>query len=48
LCDVAAGPVSGMLRPEDIEQMDLYYVRHHTVGMDLEILLRKLFSNKSV
>lgn len=48
LCDVAGGPVSGVLRTEDIEQMNLYYARHHSLGMDLEILLRKLFSNKSV
>jgi GT2 family glycosyltransferase len=48
LCDVAAGPVSGYLRSEDIEQMNLYYARHHSLGMDFEILLRKLFSNKTV
>jgi GT2 family glycosyltransferase len=48
LCDVAAGPVVGYLRTEDIEQMNLYYARHHSLGMDIEILLRKLFSNKTV
>lgn len=29
-------------RDEDIEQLDLYYARHHSLGMDLEILLRSL------
>ncbi|HET6510919.1 MAG TPA: sugar transferase, partial [Candidatus Kapabacteria bacterium] len=29
-------------RPEDIEQLDLYYAKHHSLGMDLEILLRSL------
>lgn len=29
-------------RDEDIEQLDLYYARHHSLGMDLEILLRTL------
>ncbi|HYM20924.1 MAG TPA: glycosyltransferase [Candidatus Kapabacteria bacterium] len=48
LCDVAAGPVGSYLRNEDIEQMNIYYARHHSLGMDFEILLRKLFSNKTV
>lgn len=30
-------------RDEDIEQLDLYYARHHSLGMDLEILLRTIF-----
>ncbi len=30
-------------RDEDIEQLDLYYARHHSLGMDLEILFRSLF-----
>jgi hypothetical protein len=47
LSDVTGGPVSGMLRNEDIEQMNLYYARHHSIGMDLEILFRKLLSNKT-
>ncbi|HET9136430.1 MAG TPA: hypothetical protein VFO76_07330, partial [Candidatus Kapabacteria bacterium] len=47
LSDVTGGPVSGMLRSEDIEQMNLYYARHHSIGMDLEILFRKLLSNKT-
>lgn len=29
-------------RPEDIEQLDLYYAKHHSLGMDLEILFRSL------
>lgn len=33
-------------RPEDIAQLDLYYARHHTLGMDMEILFRSLFSGR--
>jgi O-antigen biosynthesis protein len=31
------------IRPEDIDQLNLYYARHHTIGMDIEILLRSVF-----
>lgn len=48
LSDVTSGPVSGLLRSEDIDQMNLYYARHHSIAMDIEILLRKLFTNKTV
>jgi O-antigen biosynthesis protein len=34
-------------REEDIEQLDLYYAKHHTLGMDLEILLRSLFLRRT-
>jgi hypothetical protein len=29
-------------RTEDIEQLDLYYAQNHTLGMDIEIMLRSL------
>jgi hypothetical protein len=45
LADITAHPGSGTLRAEDIDQMNIYYARHHTIGMDIEILLRKLFSS---
>ncbi len=48
LCDVSGRPASGYLRTEDIEQLNLYYARHHSLTMDIEILFRKLFTNKSV
>ncbi len=41
LADISSGHV---LRTEDIEQMNIYYARNHTIGMDIEILLRKIFS----
>jgi lipopolysaccharide/colanic/teichoic acid biosynthesis glycosyltransferase len=37
-------PNSGMDREEDIEQIDLYYAQNHTIGMDLEIIIRSAFS----
>lgn len=42
LADLSNGRAS--LRSEDIEQMNLYYARHHTLGMDVEILLRSIFT----
>jgi GT2 family glycosyltransferase len=42
LADISGN--SGRLLAEDIDQMNIYYARHHTLGMDLEILLRKIFS----
>ena len=31
-------------RTEDIEQLDLYYAQNHTLGMDIEIMLRSIAS----
>jgi len=42
LADITGGRALGA---EDIEQMNIYYARHHTIGMDIEILLRKIFSH---
>jgi len=44
LADISSGGNSGRLRSDDIDQMNIYYARHHTIGMDIEILLRKIFS----
>jgi len=44
LADITGYQASGNLRAEDIDQMNIYYARHHTIGMDIEILLRRLFS----
>jgi len=44
LADITGNHPSGALRAEDIDQMNIYYARHHTIGMDIEILLRKIFS----
>ena len=44
LADISGNGNSGRLRSEDIDQMNIYYARHHTIGMDIEILLRKIFS----
>ncbi|MEP7234171.1 MAG: glycosyltransferase [Ignavibacteriota bacterium] len=44
LADITGYHGAGKLRPEDVDQMNIYYARHHTIGMDIEILLRKLFS----
>lgn len=33
-------------RPEDLEQINLYYAKHHTFGMDMEILLRSIFRRR--
>lgn len=43
LADLSNGAAT--FRAEDVEQMNLYYARHHTFGMDIEILLRSLFRN---
>jgi GT2 family glycosyltransferase len=42
LADLSNGTAT--LRSEDVEQMNLYYARHHTFGMDVEILLRSIFA----
>ncbi|MEI8133751.1 MAG: glycosyltransferase [bacterium] len=42
LADISGG--AGVLRQEDIDQLNIYYARHHSIGMDFEILLRKIFS----
>lgn len=42
LADLSSGTAT--LRTEDVEQMNLYYARHHTFGMDIEILLRSIFA----
>jgi O-antigen biosynthesis protein len=42
LADLSNGTAT--LRTEDVEQMNLYYARHHTFGMDVEILLRSIFA----
>jgi hypothetical protein len=34
------------VRQEDIEQLDHYYARHHTIGMDLEILVKTFLQRK--
>ncbi len=46
LADITGYHAAGNLRAEDIDQMNIYYARHHTIGMDIEILLRKLFSRE--
>jgi GT2 family glycosyltransferase len=46
LADITGYHAAGNLRAEDIDQMNIYYARHHTIGMDIEILLRKLFSKE--
>ncbi len=47
LADITGNQLNGVLRSEDIDQMNIYYARHHTIGMDIEILLRKLFSREN-
>lgn len=44
LADLSLGNTR-TLRAEDIDQMNLYYARHHTIGMDFEILLRSIFTH---
>jgi GT2 family glycosyltransferase len=46
LADITGYQGAGNLRAEDIDQMNIYYARHHTIGMDIEILLRRLFSKE--
>lgn len=46
LADITGYHAAGNLRAEDIDQMNIYYARHHTIGMDIEILLRRLFSSE--
>ena len=46
LADITGNHAAGQLRAEDIDQMNIYYARHHTIGMDIEILLRRLFSSE--
>ncbi len=46
LADITGNHAAGNLRAEDIDQMNIYYARHHTIGMDIEILLRRLFSKE--
>jgi lipopolysaccharide/colanic/teichoic acid biosynthesis glycosyltransferase len=46
LADITGYHSAGNLRSEDIDQMNIYYARHHTIGMDIEILLRRLFSKE--
>ena len=45
LADLSLNTNAGANRPEDIDQMNLYYARHHTIGMDFEILLRSIFAH---
>ncbi len=44
LADLSLDTNAAASRPEDIEQMNLYYARNHTIGMDIEILLRSIFT----
>jgi len=43
LADITYDNPVAEIRPEDIDQLNLYYARHHTIGMDIEILLRSVF-----
>jgi lipopolysaccharide/colanic/teichoic acid biosynthesis glycosyltransferase len=43
LADITYDNPAAEIRPEDIDQLNLYYARHHTIGMDIEILLRSVF-----
>jgi GT2 family glycosyltransferase len=43
LADITYDNPTTEIRPEDIDQLNLYYARHHTIGMDIEILLRSVF-----
>ena len=45
LADLSSG-ASAPLGSDDVEQMNLYYARHHTFGMDMEILLRSIFARQ--
>lgn len=43
LVDITYNIPTTEIRPEDIDQLNLYYARNHTIGMDIEILLRSVF-----
>jgi GT2 family glycosyltransferase len=47
LADITYPASPGIARNEDIEQVNLYYARNHTIGMDIEILLRSVFGRRS-
>jgi hypothetical protein len=46
LTSLARVAASTGVRTEDIEQFDHYYARHHTIGMDLEILIKTFLQRK--
>lgn len=46
LTSLARVAASTGVRVEDIEQFDHYYARHHTIGMDLEILIKTFLQRK--
>jgi hypothetical protein len=48
LTSLAHVAASSGVRQEDIEQFDHYYARHHTIGMDLEILIKTFLQRKRV
>jgi GT2 family glycosyltransferase len=43
---LAAVAASSRLRDEDIAQFDQYYARNHTIGMDCEILIKRMLLRK--
>jgi lipopolysaccharide/colanic/teichoic acid biosynthesis glycosyltransferase len=47
LADITYDNISTEIRSEDIDQLNLYYARHHTIGMDIEIVLRSVFRHTS-
>jgi hypothetical protein len=46
LTSLARVAASTGVRTEDIDQFDHYYARHHTIGMDLEILIKTFLQRK--
>ena len=46
LTSLAHVAASAGVRREDIEQFDHYYARHHTIGMDMEILIKTFLQRK--
>ncbi len=46
LADITRPIRSTALTNSDIEQINLYYARNHTISMDIEILLRSVFQPK--
>jgi len=43
---LAAITLGSQEQVQDIEQIDLYYARNHTIGMDIEILLRSMMQRR--
>lgn len=47
ITSLASVAASDGVRQEDIEQFDHYYARHHTIGMDFEILIKTYLHSRT-